>query len=87
MPGTGSENLLRPLISFEEEAKRITAPILYLAGRKSDFREMAAETIRFLDAHLPQARILNFEDGIHVLQWQKPYEIAKAIREFLAVES
>jgi len=75
------------LIPFEEEAKRITAPILYLAGKKSDFREMTAETIRFLDAHLPHAKILNYEDGIHDLQAQKPYEVAKAIREFLALES
>jgi pimeloyl-ACP methyl ester carboxylesterase len=71
------------LIPFEEEAKRITAPILYLAGGKSDFREMASETIRFLDANLPHAKINNYEDGIHDLQSQKPYEAAKAIREFL----
>ncbi|MBN2084456.1 MAG: alpha/beta hydrolase [Anaerolineales bacterium] len=75
------------LVPFEEEAKRITAPILYLAGKKSDFREMTAETIRFLDTHLPHAKILNYTDGIHDLQSQKPYEVAKAIREFLASES
>jgi pimeloyl-ACP methyl ester carboxylesterase len=75
------------LIPFEEEAKRITAPILYLAGKKSDFREMTAETIRFLDSHLPHAKILNYQDGIHDLQAQKPYEVAKAVREFLALES
>jgi pimeloyl-ACP methyl ester carboxylesterase len=72
------------LIPFEEEAKRITAPILFLAGKKSDFREMTAETIRFLDTHLPHSKILNYEDGVHDLQSQKPYEVAKAIREFLS---
>jgi pimeloyl-ACP methyl ester carboxylesterase len=71
------------LVPFEEEAKRIAAPILYLAGGKSDFREMTAETIRFLEANLPQAQIVKFEDGIHDLQSQMPYEVAKAIREFL----
>jgi len=71
------------LIPFEEEAKRIVAPILYLAGKQSDFIEMTAETIRFLDAYLPHAKILNFEDGIHDLQSQKPYEVARRIREFL----
>jgi pimeloyl-ACP methyl ester carboxylesterase len=71
------------LVPFEEEAKRIAAPILYLAGGKSDFRVTAAETIRFLGANHPQAKIINFEDGIHDLQSQKPYEVAKAIREFL----
>lgn len=73
----------RTLVPFEEEAKRITAPILYLAGKKSDFLEMAAETIRFLDTYLPRAKILNYEDGIHDLQSQKPYEVARRIREFL----
>jgi pimeloyl-ACP methyl ester carboxylesterase len=72
------------LIPFEEEAKKIAAQILYLAGRKSDFREMTAETIRFLDAHLPHAKILNYEDGIHDLQSQKPYEVAEAILKFLS---
>jgi pimeloyl-ACP methyl ester carboxylesterase len=76
-------NSHRTLIPFTEEAKRITAPILYLAGRKSDFREQTAETIRFLDAHLPHAKILDFEDGIHDLQSQKPYEVARRIRAFL----
>jgi pimeloyl-ACP methyl ester carboxylesterase len=76
-------NSHRTLVPFEEEAKRITVPILYLAGKKSDFREMTAETIRFLDVYLPHARILSFEDGIHDLQSQKPYEVAKRIREFL----
>jgi pimeloyl-ACP methyl ester carboxylesterase len=71
------------LIPFEEEAKRITAPILYLAGKRSDFRDMTAETVRFLDQYLPHAKILDFEDGIHDLQSQKPYEVAKAILDFL----
>lgn len=71
------------MIPFEEEAKRITAPILYLAGKQSDFWEMTADTIRFLDKYLPHAKILNFEDGIHDLQSQKPYVVAKAILEFL----
>jgi pimeloyl-ACP methyl ester carboxylesterase len=73
------------LIPFEEEAKRIAAPILYLAGKQSDFREMTAETIRFLDTYLPHAKIINFKDGIHDLQSQKPYEVAKAIRDFLSL--
>jgi pimeloyl-ACP methyl ester carboxylesterase len=69
---------------FEEEAKRIAAPILYLAGGKSDFREMAVENIRFLRQYLPQAKIVEFEDGIHDLATQKPREVARAILEFFA---
>jgi pimeloyl-ACP methyl ester carboxylesterase len=71
------------LIPFEEEAKRISAPILYLAGNRSDFRDMTAETIRFLRQFLPHAEIRTFEDGIHNLQSQKPYAVAKAILDFL----
>jgi pimeloyl-ACP methyl ester carboxylesterase len=73
----------RTVDPFEEEAKRITAPILYLAGRRSDFREMAACTVRFLEAHLPHAKIRYFEDGIHDLEAQKPYEVAEEICRFL----
>lgn len=74
------------LIPFEEQAGRIGAPILYLAGKQSDFREITAETIRFLDAHLPHSKIIIFEDGIHDLQSQKPYEAAEAILKFLSAE-
>jgi pimeloyl-ACP methyl ester carboxylesterase len=69
---------------FEEEAKRIRTPILYLAGKQSDFRAMAEETIRFLKEYLPQAEILEFEDGIHDLEFQKPKEVAEAVLNFLA---
>jgi len=79
--GIGSAR--RTAAPFEEEAKRIAAPILYLAGRRSDFRETAAETARFLTAHLPQAKIREYEEGIHDLQSQMPYEVALRIREFL----
>jgi pimeloyl-ACP methyl ester carboxylesterase len=72
------------VIPFEEEAKRITAPILYLAGEKSEFREMAAENIRFLRECLPQAEIVEFANGIHDLVIQKPGEVARAIMEFFA---
>jgi pimeloyl-ACP methyl ester carboxylesterase len=76
-------NAHRTVIPFEEEIQRIRTPILYLAGKQSDFCEMTAETIRFLNTYLPQAEILEYEDGIHDLQSQKPYEVARRIREFL----
>jgi pimeloyl-ACP methyl ester carboxylesterase len=74
----------RTVVPFEEEASRIQAPILYLAGKKSDFRAMAEENIRFLREYLPQAKIVEFEDGIHDLALQKPREVARAILEFLS---
>jgi pimeloyl-ACP methyl ester carboxylesterase len=74
------------VVPFDEEAKRIAAPILYLAGGKSDFREMARETIGFLNEYLPQAKITEFENGIHDLVIQKPREVARAILEFFGKE-
>jgi pimeloyl-ACP methyl ester carboxylesterase len=71
------------VLPFEEEAKRIAAPILYLAGGKSDFREMAAETMDFLRRYLPQSKIVVFENGVHELVMQKSGEVARAILEFL----
>ncbi|MBN1438748.1 MAG: alpha/beta hydrolase [Anaerolineales bacterium] len=71
------------LTPFEEEAKRIAAPVLYLRGGRSEFWEMAAETVRFLEQYLPQARIQTVEDGIHDLPSQKPYAVAEAILNFL----
>jgi len=70
------------VIPFEEEAKRIRAPILYLAGKQSDFRAMAEENIGFLREFLPQAKVMEFSDGIHDLEMQKPREVARAILEF-----
>ena len=74
----------KTVVPFEEEAKRIAAPILYLAGKQSDFRVMAGETIGFLREFLPQAKIVEFEDGVHELAAQKPREVARAILEFFA---
>jgi pimeloyl-ACP methyl ester carboxylesterase len=69
---------------LEEEAKSIKAPILYLYGSKSDFKENHVEkNIKFLAAHLPHAWIESVEGGIHDLAMQKPAEVANLILEFL----
>jgi pimeloyl-ACP methyl ester carboxylesterase len=72
------------VVAFDEEAKRIAAPILYLAGERSGLRAMAAENIRFLRANLPQAKIVEFSGGIHDLALQKPREVAREILDFFA---
>ncbi len=72
------------MVAFDEEAKRIAAPMLYLAGKKSEYRTMAEENIRFLRDNLPQAKIVEFAEGIHDLALQKPREITRAILEFFA---
>lgn len=70
--------------NFEEEAKTISAPILYLYGEQSDFAEMVEENIEFFELYLPDVRIVGFEDGIHDLEFQKPQEVAELIMEFLS---
>jgi pimeloyl-ACP methyl ester carboxylesterase len=71
-------------VPFAEEAGRIKAPVLYLAGGQSDYRETAAGTIRFLERHLPHSRIVRFDDGVRDLQSQIPYDAAREIMDFFA---
>jgi pimeloyl-ACP methyl ester carboxylesterase len=69
---------------FEEAAKSMRTPILYLYGKESDFMEMLVEdNIRFLETHLPHVRIVGLEGGIHDLEFQKPKEVADLILNFL----
>ena len=69
---------------FEEAAKSMRTPILYLYGKESDFMEMLVEdNIRFLETHLPHVRIVGLEGGIHDLEFQKPKEVANLILNFL----
>jgi len=69
---------------IEEEAKGIKAPILYLYGTKSDFKEIHLEkNIKFLSTYLPHAWIVAVEGGIHDLAMQKPAEVGDLILDFL----
>lgn len=68
---------------FTEEAKNITAPVLYLYGEKSDFVEMTKLNMQFFETYLPHATVIGFEDGIHDLQTQKPLNTATLILGFL----
>jgi pimeloyl-ACP methyl ester carboxylesterase len=69
---------------FTEKAKTVSAPILYLYGRNSDYHEMAKANAEFLKSHLPNVKIVWFNDGIHDLQLQKPEEVSAVVLEFLA---
>jgi pimeloyl-ACP methyl ester carboxylesterase len=69
---------------FEEAAKNIQAPVLYLYGAASDFLEpLVRDNVRFLETYLPQARITALEGGIHDLEFQKPAEVADLALGFL----
>lgn len=78
--------LSRALINtedFTEEAKSITAPVLYLSGEKSSFREMTETNIAYFKDHLPNVRMVSFEDGVHDLELQKPRETAALVKSFI----
>ena len=78
--------LARALINtedFTEEAKSITAPVLYLSGNRSSFREMTEMNIAYFKDNLPNVRMVSFEDGIHDLELQKPQETSALIRAFI----
>ena len=69
---------------FTDEAKTIQNPVLYLYGGNSTYHDMAETNAGFLKAHLPNVRIVRFNDGIHDLELQKPEEVAALVLEFLS---
>lgn len=80
----GLARALRISKDFDEEAKVIRAPVLYLSGEKSSFREMTETNIEYFRTHLPNVSLVSFLDGIHDLELQKPEETASLILDFLA---
>jgi pimeloyl-ACP methyl ester carboxylesterase len=68
---------------FTEEAKSITAPVLYLSGDQSEFRAMTDMNIAFFKSHLPHVEMVSFPDGVHDLELQKPKETAALILDFI----
>jgi pimeloyl-ACP methyl ester carboxylesterase len=74
---------LNDVEDFTEEAKSITAPVLYLSGDQSEFREMTDMNIAFFKNHLPHIETVSFADGVHDLELQKPKETATLILDFI----
>jgi pimeloyl-ACP methyl ester carboxylesterase len=73
---------------FIATAKTMQMPLLYLYGTASDFMEpLLQENIRFLETHLPHARIVGLMGGIHDLQFQKPSEVADLFLDFLGEQT
>ena len=68
---------------FEEEAKSLSVPVLYLYGTESDFKKSILEpNLWFFQTYLPQIRIVGLEGGIHDLEFQKLQETTDLIMEF-----
>lgn len=82
----GLARALRLTRDFTEEAKHITAPVLYLYGEKTSFARMINNNIEYFQKHLPHVQLVSFSDGIHDLELQKPVETTAAILEFLVPE-
>ena len=68
---------------FSDQAKTIQIPVLYLYGGNSYYHGMAETNAEFLRAHLRNAKIVRFNDGIHDLELQKPEDVATLVLEFL----
>ncbi|MGA9573157.1 MAG: alpha/beta hydrolase [Lysobacterales bacterium] len=68
---------------FTEEAKGIKAPVLYLSGDLSEFRDMTDRNIVFFKEYLPAIQVVSFADGVHDLELQKPEQTAALILEFI----
>ncbi len=68
---------------FADEAKAIMAPVLYLSGDRSSFRDMTEMNIAYFKENLPNVRLFSFVDGVHDLELQKPEETAALARRFI----
>lgn len=79
----GLARALNDAADFTEEAKSITAPVLYLSGDKSEFREMTDLNVAYFKSNLPNVELVSFADGVHDLQLQKPREVSAMIIDFI----
>jgi pimeloyl-ACP methyl ester carboxylesterase len=70
---------------MEEEAKSLRAPTLFIYGTASDdFLPMIRLNLPFFEKNLPSVKVATIQDGIHDSAFQKPDEVARLIRGFLA---
>jgi pimeloyl-ACP methyl ester carboxylesterase len=80
----GISRTLKTSRDFTSEAGTIRAPVLYLYGENSTYHQMAETNAAFLKTHLPNVEIVQFKDGIHDLELQKPEAVVALVLEFLA---
>ncbi len=79
----GLARALNDADDFAEEAKSITAPVLYLSGDLSEFREMTDLNVAYFKNHLPNVKLVAFADGVHDLELQKPKVVSAMVVEFI----
>lgn len=66
----------------EEEARRVTAPVLAVQGR--DTEPTFPPRVELLVSWLPNAELLELPDATHLLHVQRPQEVADALVAFYA---
>jgi pimeloyl-ACP methyl ester carboxylesterase len=62
--------------------EKVEPPTLIIAG--SADRLTPVKYARFLNEHIPHARMVVIEDAGHMVMLERPTEVAQAVREFLA---
>jgi pimeloyl-ACP methyl ester carboxylesterase len=65
----------------EAEAKRITQPVLYVLGGKS--QPLFAELANVLKSWIPQTELVTMPESNHALQMTDPKTAAEGIADFL----
>lgn len=69
-----------------EDAKElvagVSAPVIYLYGKQSVFLNVMERNVEYFQNHIPDTKVVAFDDGIHDLHLQKSSEVADIIREF-----
>ena len=64
-----------------ERLEEIDAPTLVIAGSADQLTPV--KYARFLNEHVPSARMVTIEDAGHMVMLERPAEAAKAVGEFL----
>jgi pimeloyl-ACP methyl ester carboxylesterase len=70
-------------LKVKYEDIQIKSPILFLMGKKSDFKPYLKPTLQVLQKTVKKLEIVNVKDGIHNLHLQKPGQCSRLILQFL----
>jgi esterase len=73
--------VLRELWDFWEGVARIDVPTLIPHGEHSDV--LSAEVAARMVAVMPDARVVEFPDCGHLLEWQQPERFVEVVRKFV----
>jgi pimeloyl-ACP methyl ester carboxylesterase len=69
-------------IDFTAEMKDELAPVLYLCGERSKYRDVADANVAFFTERRCNVAVVRLKDGIHDLQLQYPQAIARIVLDY-----